>query len=621
MQSLINTCFSTREELIKKVYDYYLAKNIVTVISRSDKEKLFLEIGCDRGGKYRPNHKNLERSRKSTTKKTDCQFKVKCKFVSNTWIITSINETHNHEIDEKLIAHPYCRRLDEGTFEEIKLSTFEGVRPKQIMNKILGRFGLENIIRRDIYNARVLISKEELNNMAPTERTIEFFNNNKYYYNYQTDGDGSISSLFFSNNRMLALQYKRVFILDCTYCTNQYKYPLLNVTGITSTNKSFSCAFILMRNENESFYKWALSQLKKFIEYNETQIVFSCDRELCLINAIKAIFPLSKIIICLWHINMNILSNTKKDFKIEEEFNEFINHWNNVVSSKTEELFTENIGNFRNTYAISHPNSINYIEKVWLCWKTEYVSCYVDKYRHYGSNTSSRVESFHSSLKGYLDSAKCHIFSIVKKISAMIKQQNSEINHQENYEKIVLNTNIDKVIFKDLIYKVSQFAIDKISEQLNIKIVRQCTGLFTSAFGIPCVHKLRVLLTNTPCIPMSMIDRQWYLRQDTIVLNSLSSSIEDVVGDIYSVFNKVNLGQQNVLISQIEKSLDSVIHIGEPAIRENNNKGRKRKHTKSTKRIPSNFETVSSEYKKYKCIKCKEHGHSINNCPNRSTYK
>lgn len=145
--------------------------------------------------------------------------------------------------------------------------------------------------------------------------------------------------------------FNKVFVLDCTYCTNMYRYPFLNVIGITSTYKTFYSCFFIIRSEDQYYCTWALNQLKQFIEYNDTEIVFSCDREMSLVNSIKTVFQLSHTIVCIWHISKNILSNTKPDFKTEEEFNEFIESWVNVVYSKTEKIFNENYDNFKLKYS------------------------------------------------------------------------------------------------------------------------------------------------------------------------------------------------------------------------------------------------------------------------------
>lgn len=101
-------------------------------------------------------------------------------------------------------------------------------------------------------------------------------------------------------------------------------------------------------------------------------------------------------------------------------------------------------------------------------------------------------------------------------------------------------------------------------------------------------------------------------------MNTQSNSVGDALENIWSTYNSVSVDQQRVLISHINQSIYSVLNFKDPKFRENYNKGRnKKKHIKGIKRNFSQFEILNSEYKRYKCIKCKEGYHTINNCPKK----
>jgi hypothetical protein len=51
-----------------------------------------------------------------------------------------------------------------------------------------------------------------------------------------------------------------VFLLDCTYKTNKFGMPLLNVVSITSTYATFNAGFAFLHAENEEAYAWVLQQ-------------------------------------------------------------------------------------------------------------------------------------------------------------------------------------------------------------------------------------------------------------------------------------------------------------------------------------------------------------------------
>ncbi|MBW0569595.1 hypothetical protein O181_109310 [Austropuccinia psidii MF-1] len=94
--------------------------------------------------------------------------------------------------------------------------------------------------------------------------------------------------------------------MDCTYKANKYKMPLFHIVGFSLTNRNVSGDFCLMKNETEHSYTWALN---KYIEkvLNNTNLfpppVIVIDRDQALKNSLKKLFPDSKVMLSIWHIN------------------------------------------------------------------------------------------------------------------------------------------------------------------------------------------------------------------------------------------------------------------------------------------------------------------------------
>ncbi|XP_052210141.1 uncharacterized protein LOC127813254 [Diospyros lotus] len=77
--------------------------------------------------------------------------------------------------------------------------------------------------------------------------------------------------------------------MDCTYKTNRYRYPLLQIVGVTSTELTFPVAFAFMDHEYEDNYTWAMERLQSLMGSNIFPRVVVTDRELALINAIHKV--------------------------------------------------------------------------------------------------------------------------------------------------------------------------------------------------------------------------------------------------------------------------------------------------------------------------------------------
>jgi MULE transposase domain len=78
--------------------------------------------------------------------------------------------------------------------------------------------------------------------------------------------DDVVSRVFCIHKTSLALLRAHSYILvtDCTYNTNKYKMPLLDIVGITSLNTSFYVGFCFVA-EDFNHYEFALRCLGRDI--------------------------------------------------------------------------------------------------------------------------------------------------------------------------------------------------------------------------------------------------------------------------------------------------------------------------------------------------------------------
>ena len=84
--------------------------------------------------------------------------------------------------------------------------------------------------------------------------------------------------------------FTNVLIIECTYKTNRYMYPLFEIVGVTSTELTFPVGFAFMNHEYKDNYTWAMERLKNLMGPNTFLGLVVIDRELALTNAIHKIF-------------------------------------------------------------------------------------------------------------------------------------------------------------------------------------------------------------------------------------------------------------------------------------------------------------------------------------------
>jgi len=89
--------------------------------------------------------------------------------------------------------------------------------------------------------------------------------------------------------------------------------PLMNIIGVTPVNKTFFAGFGFIKNEMESSLTFLLKNLRDI--YRQPSLpdprAFLIDKDQALMNSIKTVFPSTDFMLCLWHININILEKSR----------------------------------------------------------------------------------------------------------------------------------------------------------------------------------------------------------------------------------------------------------------------------------------------------------------------
>ncbi|CAN6585902.1 unnamed protein product [Malus baccata var. baccata] len=277
MLSLLAKCFESREDLIGEVRKIALMQGFATVIRRS-KTNTYVAIGCDR---------------------------------------------------EEILR--------------IKEMSKAGIPPCQILSSLWQGNPHLQVVSRNIYNLRAKIVKESLAGRPIIQALLEELREGGFTYNIEYDHEGHLTHLIFAHPLSIELtkSYPYVFVMDCTYKTNKYKMPLLDIIGVSSFNTSFYSCFVFMQNEKEEDYVWARKMFSKILGVDNHPMVIITDRELALMNAIRIVFPSTSNLLCVWHIEKNILANCKAHFEEEVDWIDFISTWTILIQSPNETSFNE----------------------------------------------------------------------------------------------------------------------------------------------------------------------------------------------------------------------------------------------------------------------------------------
>ncbi|KAJ9539294.1 hypothetical protein OSB04_032027 [Centaurea solstitialis] len=274
-----NQVFNSREEITAWVRSVGRSIGCVVTTKRSksktggeDAYKAVFE--CEHSGVYKSDKIS---SRHTRTRKFDCPFELIAldSVKHNGWTLRVVCDTHNHPPAQHMEGHPYAMRLNEAEVQLVEDLSAQHVKPRYILSTIKGR-NVENAsTSKTIYNEIQNIKTRNDAGRPKMQVVVDFFVQRNYDFETRlNDETNELEDLFFIHP--ISLELWRAFPQLL------YEIPLLEIVGVTSTNRTFCIAFVFMHKEKISNYTWALGCLKSIIYDNFYPDVIVTDRELVI---------------------------------------------------------------------------------------------------------------------------------------------------------------------------------------------------------------------------------------------------------------------------------------------------------------------------------------------------
>ncbi|XP_021770738.1 uncharacterized protein LOC110734920 [Chenopodium quinoa] len=172
-------------------------------------------------------------------------------------------------------------------------------------------------------------------------------------------------------------------------------------------------------------------------------------RELGLCAALREVFPGTSHLLCSWHINKAVDARVTDMFKNNKIGASFKNgKRKRIMDATTEADYNVAVDTMKARWA-SYPAVITYVERTWLCHKIKFVTFWMNQVLHFGSTSSCRVESQHSTVvKTWFESSTssldtvwarehCHIGNQIIAIRNGLEASRSKIG--EKYRQLPLS--------------------------------------------------------------------------------------------------------------------------------------------------------------------------------------
>jgi len=402
---------------------YAVSKRRSKVDKKGDLNKIYFQ--CNRGRVFQSQVKGNERKRNRCTRRIDCPFSMVLSYSKSfdSWSLKIREASHNHG-PSPISTHPVLRREEVNTHSEaIKRHLSVGTRTSHILTMLRQSDPANSIKPRDIHNLRARLRTEFLDGRTPIQALLyQIPEEGDWIMNYQAT-DNVVTAVFCTHKSALEIlrDSHYVLVIDATYKTNRYNMPMVDIVGVTPLNKTFFVGFGFIQSEKEPFYRFILRDLHDIyrqLNLPDPRVVLT-DKEKALMNAIEAEFPFTKCMLCIWHVNKNILAKARAFLRrdtlslfrdndpqflprLKEKEKAMLGLWMSVVYAGTLPDMEEAWRKFQAEYNTEmYAEVVMYIKSEWMESDTarRLLHAYTSSYLHLGNQATSRGEAAHWCLK------------------------------------------------------------------------------------------------------------------------------------------------------------------------------------------------------------------------------
>jgi hypothetical protein len=301
---------------------------------------------------------------------------------------------------------------------------------------------------------------------------------------------------------------------------------LLNICAITGGNMVVQVGLAFIRQEREADYNWALEFLRDLMAKESIQEPLSIvtDREIALIKALRTHFPSSRHLLCRWHVNMNVLSKTKRFFpgpvKVGErsvrhpEFQEFLSSWNILLDSPTMSIYNTRLVEMQAKYPTS---AVKYCTDTWLIWKENLVAAWINRQPHFGVTVTSPIEGSHATLKGYLQRGYGDLRGVFNRLKLSWEAQHFTIESTVAQQQLRPRHSVNIPLFAAILQYVHAYTLQLILKEKE-KLLAQgrapisyCNCSIRESMGLPCYHTIWQRQQESGVIRLEDIHPHWYV--------------------------------------------------------------------------------------------------------------
>jgi hypothetical protein len=189
-------------------------------------------------------------------------------------------------------------------------------------------------------------------------------------------------------------------VMDTTFKTNRFGWPLLIVCGINEHGQTVVFAVAVLHHQTTEAFTWVLECMRESVhpdDWGSISTVLS-DGDQAMSAAVSTVMPHVHPVRCIFHLEMNIRDKLR-DLGIPLiEAEEFITEWKRVVNEREVPEFEAGTVLLARRCPLIEPYLQGYH------WKNEelFALCYVKHWTTLGQRSTQRVEGLNGVIKGML---------------------------------------------------------------------------------------------------------------------------------------------------------------------------------------------------------------------------
>jgi hypothetical protein len=233
-----------------------------------------------------------------------------------------------------------------------------------------------------------------------------------------------------------------------------------------------------------------------------------------LMSVIQSLFSQTNHLLCLWHINNNVLTNCKKSFSTKKEWNVFFLEWKTMIYASSKKEFEETWKKFCTKY-VSHENCVEYLRFIYIAkFRRHFVKCFINKILHFEIITISRDEDSHAILKRQLKSSSEDLKTMINAINLLLMNEYQNYRLKLKDEKTRYSLNLRQKIYRRLCAHITHYALRKISHQYDLltnrsTIFQACINIFIIITELSCSYRIQDRLYQEEIIQLRDVHSHW----------------------------------------------------------------------------------------------------------------